>query len=97
MSFRFLSVALDELVEAASFYDDREPGLGAEFLKEVDAGTGRILQFPEAWSNLSEGCRRCSLRRFPFTIIYALRDDGEILIVSVFHQSREPRSWRQNL
>ena len=97
MSYRFLSPALDELSEAAAFYDERVAGLGADFLDEVDGAVARIQQFPEAWSRLSEGFRRCSLRRFPYTLIYTLLDDGEILIVSVFHQSREPRSWRDNL
>jgi plasmid stabilization system protein ParE len=96
MSYRFLSPALGELSEAAAFYDERVPGLGADFIAEVDAAVARIQQFPEAWSQLSEGFRRCSLRRFPYTLIYTLLDDGEILIVSVFHQSREPRSWREN-
>lgn len=37
MSHRFLSSALAELSEAAAFYDERVPGLGADFLDEVDA------------------------------------------------------------
>lgn len=96
MSYRFLSPALGELSEAAAFYDERVAGLGADFLDEVDAAVARIQEFPEAWSRLSDGFRQCSLRRFPYTLIYTLLDDGEILIVSVFHQSREPRSWRDN-
>jgi len=97
MTYRFLSPALDELTEAAAYYEGRVPGLGADFLDEVDATIARILQFPEAWSQLSEGFRRCALRRFPYTLIYSLLDDGDVLIVSIFHQSREPRSWRENL
>lgn len=97
MSYRFLSPALAELAEAAEFYGERVPGLGADFVDEVDAAINRILQFPEAWSRLSEGFRRCSLRRFPFSLIYTLLDDGEVLIVAVFHHSREPKSWRENL
>lgn len=97
MRHRFLSSALRELSEAAAFYDDRVPGLGTDFLEEVDAAVRRVLQFPEAWGRLSEGFRRCSLRRFPYILVYTILDDGEILIVSVFHQSREPRSWRDNL
>ena len=33
MSFRFLSPALDELAEAAEFYEQRVPGLGADFIR----------------------------------------------------------------
>ncbi|GAA5484438.1 type II toxin-antitoxin system RelE/ParE family toxin [Haloferula sargassicola] len=97
MTYRFLSPALLELTEAAQFYHQEVEGLGAEFLEEVDAAISRILQFPEAWSPLKDDFRRCSLRRFPYVIIYTIRDEGEILIISLFHQSREPRSWRRNL
>jgi plasmid stabilization system protein ParE len=72
-------------------------GLGADFLDEVDAAIARILQFPEAWGRLGTDFRRCNLRRFPYSVIYSVRSDQEILIVSAFHQSREPRSWRENL
>jgi len=71
--------------------------LGGDFLDEVDAGMDRILQFPEAWGRLGDGFRKCNLRRFPFSVIYSIQDDREIVVVSVFHQSRMPRSWQENL
>lgn len=97
MSFRFLSPALDELAEAAEFYQQRVPGLGADFIHEVDRSIDLILGFPEAWGRLSEEFRHCNLRRFPCTLVYTVEKNGGILIVSVFHQSREPLSWRRNL
>ena len=97
MSYRLLTPALMEIREAAEFYEGRVSGLGADFLDEVDASVGRIIQFPGAWGSLGERYRRCNLRRFPYSIIYAIQPNREILIVSVFHQSREPRSWRENL
>ena len=36
-------------------------------------------------------------RRFPYTVVYLVESSGEILIVSVFHQSRNPLAWRRNL
>ncbi len=97
MNYRVLSPALVELGDAAEFYEGRVAGLGADFLDEVDAAIERICRFPEAWGRLGEDYRRCSLRRFPFFIIYMIEPDGGILIVSVFHQSREPGTWRHNL
>ena len=97
MTYRFLSPALVEIRESAKYYEDRVPGLGADFLAELDAGLNRILSFPEAWSPLGDCYRRCNLRRFPFSIIYSIHRDEEVIIVSVFHQSREPKSWKGNL
>jgi len=94
MNCRFLSPALVELRKAAAFYEERVVGLGADFLDEVDRAIERILRFPEAWGKLGGEYRRCALRRFPYLIIYSLMPDESVLIVAVFHQSREPGSWR---
>jgi len=97
MTWRFLSPALSEIAEAADYYEGKVRGLGGDFLNEVDSAMSRILQFPDAWGRLSENYRHCSLRRFPYAIIYTRDSAGEILVVSIFHQSREPLSWKRNL
>lgn len=97
MNYRFLTPALAEIREAAAFYEERVPGLGADFLDEVDVTMERILVFPEAWGSLGGRYRRCHLRRFPYSVIYSIQGNEEIVVVSVFHQCREPRTWRENL
>ena len=97
MTYSFLSPALAELTEAAEYYDEQLPGLGADFIQELDSAITRILNFPEAWGRISENYRHCNLRRFPYSIIYKQVNADEILIVAVFHQSREPKSWKENL
>ncbi len=97
MTYRLLTPALVELSEAVNFYEARAPGLGGDFLGEFEAAVERILQFPEAWGRLSDNYRHCHLRRFPFSLIYALHAETKVTIVSVFHQNREPLSWMRNL
>jgi plasmid stabilization system protein ParE len=97
MTYRFLSPATQEIINAAEYYDSQVLGLGSDFLNELDAALQRILQFPEAWSVISTPFRHCSLRRFPYTIIYTLETSNDILVVSVFHQSRKPMTWENNL
>ena len=97
MIYRFLSPALLEITTAAEYYDRQVAGLGADFIDEVDASVERILRFPQAWGRISENFRHCNLRRFPYAIIYTIQDGGEVLIVSVFHQSKAPLSWKKNL
>jgi plasmid stabilization system protein ParE len=96
MKFRLLRPAWRELREAAKYYEDRVPGLGFDFLKEVRAAIRRILMHPEAWFALGEEIRRCRTHRFPYGIIYTIERD-EVLIVSVMHLHRHPESWRRNL
>jgi hypothetical protein len=62
MNYRLLTPALAEIREAATFYE------GADFLDEVDAAVGCILEFPEAWGALAGNYRRCHLRRFSFSV-----------------------------
>lgn len=97
MKFRFLSTALLELSESSDYYEKEIAGLGIEFLDEVESTIVRILKYPNAWGKLSEKFRHCNLRRFPFTIVYTQAQEDEILIVSVFHQSRKPGSWNENI
>jgi plasmid stabilization system protein ParE len=97
MTYRFLSPALRELTKAAEFYEDRVPGLAVGFIDEVDAAIQRIIRFPEAWGRISQDFRRCNLRRFPYSVIYTILSENEVMIVSVFHQSRKPESWKENL
>lgn len=97
MTYRFLSSALAEIADACRFYEDKVPGLGGDLLDEVDSAMDRILRFPNAWGRLSDNYRHCSLRRFPYTIIYLRESDTAVLVVSVFHQSREPLSWMHDI
>ncbi len=96
MTHRFLSPALRELAEAAEYYESQQPGLGAEFLHEVETAIMRIQLHPEAWMLMSPNTRRCRTHRFPHGVIYQIRDD-ELLIVSVMDLRRHPDSWRNNL
>jgi plasmid stabilization system protein ParE len=96
MNYSFHPEARLEFLEAIAYYEDCSDGLGMEFLREVFASIRRIVEFPLAWSALSENSRRCLTKRFPFGIIYQILDD-EILIVAVTHLNREPRYWERRL
>ena len=94
--YRFTSAALEELRQAIIYYEQRENGLGAAFLDEVEATVNRILQNPAAWHPLSSRTRRCRTHRFPFGLIYQIRPH-EILVTSVMDLRRDPVSWQDLL
>ncbi len=96
MMVDFLLPAEDEFAEAIAYYSLQREGLGLEFAAEVNRGLARILQHPSAWTPLSSRTRRCRLNRFPYALIYQVRDDM-ILIVSVQNLHRHPDSWRDRL
>ena len=53
MTYRFLSGAQRDLADAMEYYEGSMPGLGFEFLEEVERAVARILLQPEAWARVS--------------------------------------------
>ena len=96
MKIEFLPPARTELTDAISYYNTQSEGLGYEFAVEVKRTLGRIAQYPDAWFKLSRRTRRCRTNRFPYGVIYQIREDT-LLIVAIMHLSREPESWKSRL
>ena len=93
MTHRFLSPAQGELAEAIEFYENAAPGLGLQFLDEVERTIQRIQSQPEAWIKVSERHRRCRTRRFPYGLIYTIEQDI-VLITAVMNLKRHPDYWK---
>jgi plasmid stabilization system protein ParE len=89
--------AEEDLRKAFEYYEAAREGLGDEFLNAFREGVDRVLQFPSGWHALDETYRRCTLRRFPYGIIYR-RDErsDEIVVVAIMHLHRKPDVWRQS-
>jgi plasmid stabilization system protein ParE len=89
---RFLTPAQRELDDAVGWYNDQVPGLGLEFLDELDRAVRRVVDFPLLFPEIERGIRRCRLARFPYGLIYGV--DGEtIVVLAVAHLHRQPRYW----
>ena len=93
MKLIFSVVAEKEIQDAADYYESQEAGLCLRFISELNRATSFILQFPNAWTRISERGRRCCLRYFPYNVIYAV-DADTITIATVVHQSRDPERWQ---
>jgi len=96
MNIDFLDPADAEFAEAIAYYNLQSEGLGYEFAAEVKRAITRILRHPEAWHPLSKRTRRCRTSRFPYGLIYQLRDDT-ILIVAAQNLHKHPESWKSRV
>jgi toxin ParE1/3/4 len=85
-----------EIIAAAEWYDKQQPGLGARFLDEVDAGLSRIRRAPEAFGVVVRNVRQHILHRFPFGIVYRV-DPDRIYVLAVMHLHRKPMYWRNRV
>ena len=85
-----------ELVEAARFYEERVPTLGAHFLDAANRAVGSIQEGPEQWSVVKADVRRYLMPRFPYAIYYR-NLAGHLRILAFKHHSRHPDYWRYRL
>ncbi len=96
-----LSVAEVEATEAALHYEERQPGLGDQFLTELDHALDRIRHDPrllgpvEHYTGPRE-LRRCLLHRFPYIVVFLVQSD-EAVVVAVCDVRRRPLYWLERL
>ena len=85
-----------ELIEAARFYEQRVPALGAQFLDAADQAVRAILDAPEKWRIIEADVRRFLMPRFPYAIYYRVLPD-DVRILAFKHHRRHPDYWRYRL
>lgn len=85
-----------EFVEASRRYDVESEEVGAAFEVEVERGVDWIVEHPEASPVTRGQVRRKVLRRFPYSIFYALEPD-RIRVLAVAHHKRRPGYWAHRL
>ncbi|MBG1269497.1 type II toxin-antitoxin system RelE/ParE family toxin [Nostoc sp. WHI] len=91
-----LTAAELDIIEACDWYEEREFGLGVEFLRCIDACLNLIQRHPSTYQIVYETYRRATIRRFPYVIFYEFNEQ-ETIIYAVFHCSQDPEKWRSRL
>jgi plasmid stabilization system protein ParE len=95
-SLLILSAAERDVSDAFAWYENRQSGLGLEFLRAVDARIRTIQRTPEACGFIANPYRSAIVRRFPYVVLYTYRDNT-VTIYAVFHTSQDPQKWRARL
>jgi toxin ParE1/3/4 len=87
-------VAEKEFDDSIAWYESQRQGLGREFRAAIEQYFERIADNPERLPKVRGEVRRAVvLRRFPF-VIHFLIEKERIVILSVFHTSREPEQLK---
>ena len=86
--------ALDELEEAAAWYEAHRPGLGLEFFAELERIIATVGERPHSFPSWSEGYpyHRATSPRFPY-VVYIEKYDERVVVSAVAHTSRRPGYW----
>ena len=83
-----------DALEAFRWYNEQVPGLGQEFLAEIDHALESILAHPEANRKLYREYRRGLTQRFPYSIFYVIHGE-RVVVFGILHAARDPRVWKK--
>ena len=92
-NIKFHPLATDEFKESAKFYESRRTGLGKRSIDAVEKTLALIRTNPPIGKIDQEGNRRFRVKKFPFLIIYKVRE-GKIFVLAVAHTSKKPGYWK---
>ena len=91
-----LQAARVEFDEAANWYDRQRAGLGSRFPAAINDALDRISESPHVHAVVCDDARQAILHKFPYSVIYRVLEDS-ILVVAVFHSSRDPAVWQRRM
>lgn len=90
-----------EAIEAAAWYEDRQSGLGARFLSEVQAAIDVVCHDPLSLPRVEQysgqfDIRRQRFQRFPYMLIVDCEPDATV-IVAIAHSRQRPLYWLERV
>jgi plasmid stabilization system protein ParE len=83
----------DEINDAHDWYEQRRPGLGRDFLDEVERVLAEVAVNPARYGFADADVREGLLTRFPYAVYYRALPD-RIRVLAVYHTSRDPSGWQ---
>lgn len=82
------------MIEGALYYArEANAALGLAFISEFERSAALLIEQSRLGATWRPAVRRLPLRRFPYSIVYYVRD-SEIRVLAIAHQSRKPGFWR---
>jgi plasmid stabilization system protein ParE len=87
-----------EFAEAVAFYDEREPGLGQRFAREVRALFDKVCEDPDRYPRASRLTRKARILGWPYSVYFTVNPQaGKVIITAVWHGARNPAELRRRL
>lgn len=89
----FRAAARAEFTDAAEWYETQRPGLGDSFIAEVQNVIDVIGVHPERFPVVTGDVRVSLVQRFPYGVYFRIKP-ASIIVIAVFHSSRDPAVWQ---
>lgn len=88
----FHRAASAEFIEASTRYEGKRLSLGLEFIAEIEHCISLASENPLQFAVVREDIRRVVANRFPYSV-YFRAEQHRIVVLAVFHGSRDPAIW----
>jgi toxin ParE1/3/4 len=85
----FHRAASAEFVDASAWYEAKRAGLAIEFIAEIDRCVCLASAHPLRFAVVHADIRRVVANRFPYSV-YFRAEEHRIVVLAVFHGSRDP-------
>lgn len=91
----FRPQARAEIREARSWYEGQVAGLGRAFIAEVETTLAFLRLHPQMYMELSDNgqVRRALLHRFPYSLVYELTSESEVVVLACRHVKQAEMNW----
>lgn len=93
---RLLPEARAELADDADWYERQKKGTGGRFVRAVRAVIRGVSANPRMHGVVHKDVRKAVVARFPYIVLYR-EEAGELVVISVFHTSRDPADWQSRV
>ncbi len=91
-SYQLHERAQQDYEEALMWYLQRSQQAAENFVVAVDNALALICAHPARWRNQYKHYHELGLKKYPFTIIYSIEADRQLIIVSaIYHHKRNPK------
>lgn len=94
---RYDPMAFREIRDASAYHDAISPETAAAFLAELSRTIELLRAYPKAARLILPEVRQLSLPRFPYAIVFAIEDDGDLLVLAVAHHRRAAFYWSDRI
>lgn len=89
----FSPLALNDIDQAAGYYNEQQQGLGKRFAVQVQATLNAIKRNPFFASVRYDGVRCAQVKKFPFLVHYIIDEDNSIVTIAAVYSTYQEPFW----